>query len=555
MLIFFNMFWLCLVCLSVSHKMIGLCYLLVAILSGFVGYVYSLFIRLELSIIGCGVLFGDYQFYNVLITSHGLIMVFAFIMPVMMGGLVNYFVPVMAGFPDMVFPRLNNMSFWMYLAGFGCVVSGFLTEEGMGVGWTLYPTLICVDFHSSLACDFAMFAVHLLGVSSILNSINLLGTLFCCRRKFFSFLSWSLFIWASLITALLLIISLPVLAGGVTLILCDRNFNTSFYDVVGGGDLILFQHLFWFFGHPEVYIILLPVFGLISTVIEVVGFRCVFSAVAMIYSMILIAVLGMFVWAHHMFVVGMDVDSRAYFGSVSVLIGLPTCVKLFNWIYSFLYTDMIITFEIYFVFMFIFMFLTGAVTGLVLSNVGIDIMLHDTYFVVGHFHYVLSLGAAVGFLTGFIHFLAKWLPIELYLFWMFYFICTLFIGSNMVFFPMHSLGMYAFPRRISDYPVAFLFWSSFMLYGMLLLASLILFLCALFCVLLFWDYCLFFVSLFVFNLYCFFYFSTWLPCVMVLYLLLVDFAHIVLDYLFLILCFCFVFFIYFWQSLFLFFYM
>lgn len=548
------MFWICLVCLTVSHKMIGLCYLLVAILCGFVGYVYSLFIRLELSLIGCGILFGDYQFYNVLITSHGLIMVFAFIMPVVMGGFANYFGPVMAGFPDMVFPRLNNMSFWMFMGGFGCLVSGFLTEEGMGVGWTLYPTLICVDFHSSLACDFAIFSVHMLGISSILNSINFIGTILCCRRKFFSFLTWTLFIWGSLVTCVLLIATLPVLAGGVTLLLCDRNFNTSFYDVVGGGDLVLFQHLFWFFGHPEVYIIILPVFGLVSTLVEAVGFRCVFSAVAMIYSMLLIAILGFFVWAHHMFVVGMDVDSRAYFGSITALIGLPTCIKLFNWIYSFLYTDIIVVFEVYFVFMFVFMFLIGGVTGLFLSNVGIDIMLHDTYFVVAHFHYVLSLGAVVGFFAGFIHFLGRWIPIELYLFWMFYFICTLFIGSNMVFFPMHSLGLYGFPRRISDYPVSFLFWSSFMLYGMLLLATLILFVCALFCVFLFWDYCMFFVSLFSFSIFCFFYFSNWLPCVTVMHLLLVDFAHIVLDYLFVMLCFCFVFFIFFWQSLFLFFY-
>lgn len=548
------MFWLSLVCMSVSHKMIGLCYLLVAILCGFVGYVYSLFIRLELSVIGCGVLFGDYQFYNVLITSHGLIMIFAFIMPVMMGGLANYFIPVMCGFPDMVFPRLNNMSFWMFMGGFIMLVCGFLTEEGFGVGWTLYPTLICIDFHSSLACDFLVFSVHLLGISSILNSINLLGTVFCCRRKFFSFLSFSLFIWGSLITGILLILTLPVLAGGVTLVILDRNFNTSFYDVVGGGDLVLFQHLFWFFGHPEVYIIILPVFGVISTMVEIVSFRCVFSAVAMIYSMLLIGILGFLVWAHHMFVIGMDVDTRAYFGSVTVLIGLPTCIKLFNWIYSFLYTDVIITFEVYFIFMFIFMFLLGGVTGLFLSNVGIDIMLHDTYFVVAHFHYVLSLGAVVGFFGGFIHFCCKWLPIEMYVFWLWYFICTLFIGSNMLFFPMHSLGMYGFPRRITDYPVTFLFWSSFMLYGMLLLATLVLFVCALFCVLLFWDYCLFFVNLFVFSVYCFFYFSVWIPCVMVLYLLLVDFAHIVLDYLFILLCFCFVFFIYFWQSLFLFFY-
>lgn len=548
------MFFLSLVCLSVSHKMIGLCYLLVAIMCGFIGYVYSLFLRLELSIIGSGLLFGDYQFYNVIITSHGLIMVFAFIMPVMTGGITNYFAPVMVGFPDMVFPRLNNMSFWLFIAGFGSLASGLLTEEGVGVGWTLYPTLICVDFHSSVACDLAIFAVHLLGVSSILNSLNIIGTILCCRRKYFSFLSWTLFIWGVVLTSVLLILTLPVLAGGVTLLLLDRNFNTSFFDVVGGGDLVLFQHLFWFFGHPEVYIIILPVFGLISTMVEVIGFRNVFSAVAMIYSMILISILGFFVWAHHMFVVGLDVDTRAYFGSVTVLIGLPTCIKLFNWIYSFLYTDIIFVFEVYFVYMFIFMFLVGGVTGLFLSNVGIDIMLHDTYFVVAHFHYVLSLGATVGFIGGFIHFLCKWLPIELYLFWLYYFIIALWIGSNLLFFPMHALGLYGFPRRISDYPVSFLFWSPFMLFGMLVLASLVVFWCCLFSVLMFWDYCLYFVNLFSYSLYCFFYFSVWLPCAMALYLLLVDFAHIVLDYLFIILCFCFVFYIYFWNSLFLFFY-
>ncbi|ESL04766.1 cytochrome c oxidase subunit I (mitochondrion) [Trypanosoma rangeli SC58] len=474
------MFFICLVCLSVSHKTIGICYLLVAILCGFVGYVYSLFIRLEVSLIGCGVLFGDYQFYNVLVTAHGLIMVFAFIMPVVLGGLINYFAPVIVGFPDMVFPRLNNMSFWMFMGGFGCLVSGFLTEEGMGVGWTLYPTLICIDFHSSLACDFVIFSVHFLGISSILNSINFIGTIFCCRRKYFSFLVWTLFIWGTLVTSVLLLLTLPVLAGGVTLLLCDRNFNTSFYDVVGGGDLVLFQHLFWFFGHPEVYIIILPIFGLISTIIEVMGFRCVFSCVAMIYSMVLIAILGFFVWAHHMFVVGMDVDSRAYFGTVSVLIGLPTCIKLFNWMYSFLYTDLALSFEIYFVYMFVLMFLFGGVTGLFLSNVGLDILLHDTYFVIAHFHFVLSIAAVVGFFGGFFHFLMKWLPIELFLFWEFFFLWCLWFGVVLLFFPLHSLGMYAFPRRISDYPVSFLYWSSFSLFGMLIIASLVLFCCCLF---------------------------------------------------------------------------
>nr|AAC38978.1 cytochrome c oxidase subunit 1 [Bodo saltans] len=542
------MYFLSLLCLTVSHKMIGLSYLILAIMCGFVGYVYSLFIRLELSLLGCGVLFGDYQFYNVIITSHGLIMIFAFIMPVMTGGFTNYYAPVMVGFPDMVFPRLNNMSFWLFFLGFACVVSSIVTEEGVGTGWTLYPTLICIDFHSSLACDFMIFAVHSLGVSSILNSLNVVGTFFCCRRKYYSFLFWLLFVWGVLLTSILLILTLPVLAGAVTMLLVDRNFNTSFYDVVGGGDLVMFQHLFWFFGHPEVYIIILPVFGLVSTLIDIIGLRCVFSTVAMIYSMLLICLLGFFVWAHHMFVVGLDLDTRAYFGSITLLIGLPTCIKLFNWFYSFLFVDMILVFEIYFVYTFIFMFLFGGVTGLLLANVGVDILLHDTYFVVAHFHYVLSLGAVIGFFGGFLHFCVRWLPIEFYLFWMYYFLWTLWLGSNLLFLPIHSLGLYAFPRRISDYPISFLFWSYVLLCGMLFLVCLVLFAACLFSVLMFWDYCIFFVSIFIYCLFCFYSFNSWLPFVMALYLLLVDFAHIVLDYLFIIISFCFIYYLFFFSN-------
>ena len=435
--------------------MIGLLYFLLAVMCGFVGYIYSLFIRLELSLSGCGILFGDYQFYNVIITSHGLVMIFAFIMPVVLGGFANYFTPYMCGFPDMIFPRLNNMSFWLFFLGVLFVLCGFISEEGMGVGWTLYPTLICYDFHTTLACDFVIFAVHLLGISSILNSLNIVGTLFVCRKKYFSFLVWLLFIWGILLTCILLILTLPILAGGVTMILLDRNFNTSFFDVIGGGDLVLFQHLFWFFGHPEVYIIILPVFGLISTLIDIIGLKCVFSFVAMIYSMLSISFLGFFVWAHHMFVIGMDVDSRAYFGSLTLLIGIPTCIKLFNWLYSFLFYDLLVLIECYFVYMFVFLFLMGGITGLILANVGIDILLHDTYFVVAHFHYVLSLGAVIGVFGGFFHFCYKWLPLELYFFYLYYFMLILFFGSNFLFYPLHSVGLYAFPRRISEFPFDF----------------------------------------------------------------------------------------------------
>ena len=525
--------------------MIGLCYLILSLFCAFLGYIYSLFIRLELSIIGCGVLFGDYQYYNVVITSHGLVMIFAFIMPVFTGAFANYYAPVMIGFPDMLFPRLNNMSFWTFFLGVACVVSGIITEEGIGAGWTFYPTLICIDFHSSLACDFVIFAVHSLGVSSIMNSINIIGTCFCARRKFYSLLFWLLFVWGLMLTSFLLITTLPILAGSVTMLLLDRNFNTSFYDVVGGGDLVMFQHLFWFFGHPEVYIIILPVFGLVSTMVDVIGLRCVFSVIGMIYSMLLISILGFFVWAHHMFVVGMDVDSRAYFGSITILIGLPTAVKLFNWFYSFLFMDMIIVFEIYFIFIFIAMFLIGGITGLFLANVGVDILLHDTYFVVAHFHYVLSLGAVTGFFGGFLHFIYKWIPIEFYLFWMFYIISLLWIGSNLLFLPLHSLGLYGFPRRISDYPISFLYWSALMLTGMLILSILVFFCAAFFCSFLFFDFCYFFVTIFLYCVFCFFYFNDWIPFVMSLYLILFEFMHMILDYLYSILAFCFVFYIFF----------
>jgi len=388
--------------------------------------------------------------YNVLITAHGLVMIFGFIMPVALGGFTNYFLPGLLGLPDMLFARLNNLSYWVYLLGTLFLLMSSLVEEGAGLGWTLYPALSCVDFHSSIAVDIAMFSVHMLGISSLMNSINVIGTILACRRRYFGLNRITLFVWGILLTSALLVIVLPVLAGGVTMILLDRSLNTCFYDVLGGGDLVLFQHLFWFFGHPEVYIIILPIFGLISMLIETHSGKSVFSSLSMIYSMSSISILGFFVWAHHMFTVGLDLDSRAYFGSITLIIGVPTAIKIFNWIYSIFSADIIVWVEMLFVLKFLVMFVVGGITGLILANIGVDVLLHDTYFVVAHFHYVLSLGAVVGVTAGIIHFMTRWTFLEYSYFYTYIIFSVFFIGSNLVFLPLHSLGLLSFPRRVSN---------------------------------------------------------------------------------------------------------
>jgi len=388
--------------------------------------------------------------YNVLITAHGLVMIFGFIMPVALGGFTNYFLPGLLGLPDMLFARLNNLSYWVYLLGTLFLLLSSLVEEGAGLGWTLYPALSCVDFHSSIAVDIAMFSVHMLGISSLMNSINVIGTILACRRRYFGLNRITLFVWGILLTSALLVIVLPVLAGGVTMILLDRSLNTCFYDVLGGGDLVLFQHLFWFFGHPEVYIIILPIFGLVSMLIETHSGKSVFSSLSMIYSMSSISILGFFVWAHHMFTVGLDLDSRAYFGSITLIIGVPTAIKIFNWIYSIFSADIIVWVEMLFVIKFLVMFVIGGITGLILANIGVDVLLHDTYFVVAHFHYVLSLGAVVGVTAGIIHFMTRWTFLEYSYFYTYIIFSVFLIGSNLVFLPLHSLGLLSFPRRVSN---------------------------------------------------------------------------------------------------------
>jgi len=459
-LFFFN-FYIC----TTNHKVIGLNYLIVSVFTGFLAFSYSMLIRFELSTFGVFVLFGDYQFYNSVITTHGLVMIFGFIMPFVLGGFVNYWTPLLLGCPDMLFPRLNNLSFWLYVNGVLFVALGATIEEGIGLGWTLYPSLCLFDFHSSVSVDFTMLSVHLLGISSIINSINLICTIVVCKRKFFPFYSISLFLWGSILTSFLLCLVLPILAGAVTMVLCDRNFNTSFFDVLGGGDLLLFQHLFWFFGHPEVYIIILPIFGIVSFLLEVENQKAVFSTLSMIYSMLMISFLGFFVWAHHMFTSGLDVDSRSYFAMITLIIGVPTCVKVFNWLYTFWSSDLLYKMEIFYVIQFLVMFLLGGVTGLLLANAGLDVIFHDTYFVVAHFHFVLSLGAVVGAFAGF-YFILSILLKNVLSMWLhkINFLCF-FVGSFMLFFPLHYLGLFGFPRRVTDYPITYLNYNYFSFIG------------------------------------------------------------------------------------------
>lgn len=343
-------------------------------------------------------------------------MLFGFIMPVTTGGFANYFIPILLSLPDMVFPRLNVASLMIYIvAGLMILVSSYI-EEGIGTGWTIYPTLSCADFHTSMSVDVMILSVHLFGISSTINAVNMIVTIVVGLTRGQTLKSANLFTWAILLTSFLLILILPVLAAGVTMILIDRNFNSCFFDVLGGGDVVLYQHIFWFFGHPEVYVIILPVFGILSLSLEVQFGRPIFSSLGMIYSMTSISIIGFFVWAHHMFTVGLDVDSRAYFGSITMMIGIPTAIKLFNWLYTLLIAKVFLSVSSLYAALFLLMFFFGGLTGLVLANVAIDVQLHDTYFVVAHFHYVLSLGAVVGVLTGFFCLIVRLINLELFTF-------------------------------------------------------------------------------------------------------------------------------------------
>ena len=469
--------------MSTNHKDIGILYIVTAAVVGFISVAFTVYMRLELldpgvqymclegaSLVAQAVedCTPNGHLWNVLITGHGILMMFFVVIPALFGGFGNYFMPLMIGAPDMAFPRLNNLSYWMFVAGSSLAVASVLSpggngQTGSGVGWVLYAPLSTRE--AGFSMDLAIFAVHVSGASSILGAINMITTFLNMRAPGMTLHKVPLFAWSIFVTGWLILLSLPVLAGAITMLLTDRNFGTTFFDAAGGGDPILYQHLLWFFGHPEVYIIIVPGFGIISHVISTFSKKPIFGYLPMVYAMVGIGALGFVVWAHHMYTVGMSITQQSYFMLATMVIAVPTGIKIFSWIATMWGGSVEFKTPMLWAFGFLFLFTVGGVTGIILSQAGIDRAYHDTYYVVAHFHYVMSLGAVFCIFAGIYYWIGKmsgrqypeWAG-KLH-FW------AMFIGSNLTFFPQHFLGRQGMPRRYIDYPEAYAFWNEISSYG------------------------------------------------------------------------------------------